>query len=194
MGFCWVRGSRTPGIILAGVEPNDEISCELAIAENTRLTELKWRKHRQSGGSVQGPGRRSVTALGNVLHHGFYGKCDKHAQCSAATLKADTDTSVLEVRDPALQTSINVLGLSKTRSQKVIQATKPIESWVSTQGQRVKCHQLLCWPGQVLNSVSVLNSWGLTPTSDRRSEPKGYIGESKEKVYKGYPKYSIFQK
>lgn len=116
----------TPVMIIAGEEPDDTISCELSIAENTRLMELKWHKHRQSTGSLQGPGRRSVTALGNILHHVFFKKCDKHAQCSAEILKADTDASVLKVRDPVLQTSINVLGLNKTRSQKVIQETNPV--------------------------------------------------------------------
>lgn len=59
-------------VIIAGAEPDDMISCELSIAENMRLMELKWHKHRQSTGSLRGPGRRSATALGNILHHVFY--------------------------------------------------------------------------------------------------------------------------
>lgn len=40
-------------IIIAGEKPNDMISCELSIAESTSLMELKWRKHRQSTGSLR---------------------------------------------------------------------------------------------------------------------------------------------
>lgn len=72
IGFYLFRVSRTSVIITAGEKPNDMISCELSIAESTRVMELKWRKHRQSTGSLRGPGRRSATALGNVLHHAFY--------------------------------------------------------------------------------------------------------------------------
>jgi len=111
MGFYLFRVSRTPLIIVAGEEPDDVISCELTIAENTRLMEFKWHRHRQSTGFLQGSGRRPATVLGTVLHHGFCYNCDKHAQCCAEILKADMDTSVLKVHDPVLQTSINVLGL-----------------------------------------------------------------------------------
>lgn len=63
-------------------------------------------------------------------------------------------------------------------------------------GQRINSYHLLSQSGQVLNSVSVLNSLGLTPTSDGRSETKGCIvgiGELKEKVYQVYQNTQFFK-